>query len=103
MTGKVIRDREDNSAFEMLLSKFASPSAEMMVEIRQLFLWTQVLEVTLLPKRVTSEANAVDGLSRWHNVDDWRLPGPAFAVLERRFGPHDVDRIASENTALLPQ
>lgn len=44
-----------------------------------------------------------DGLSRLKDNYDWGLALPLFHRIDRRFGPHTVDRFAAENNRLLPR
>lgn len=36
-------------------------------------------------------------------ADDWRLSASSFAALNAKWGPHDVDRFASDTNTLLPR
>jgi len=51
----------------------------------------------------THDNNAADALSRGLPFDELLLRPAAWAALERRFGPHTIDRYASESNALLPR
>ena len=58
------------------------------------------LTVDWIPRALNCEA---DHVSKWHDGNDWQLNPKWFAILDRRFGPHTVDRFATHVNTLLPR
>ncbi len=58
------------------------------------------IEPEWLPRDLNTRA---DELSRILDPDDWSLNPGVFAFLDRKFGPHSIDRFASHYNALLPR
>jgi len=60
--------------------------------------------VTLRASWLPSVANVwADALSRQSDRHDWRISDTIFSVLQRRYGPHTVDRFASPLNARCPR
>ncbi|XP_078688642.1 uncharacterized protein LOC144920363 [Branchiostoma floridae x Branchiostoma belcheri] len=51
-----------------------------------------VLDATWIPRTKNDKA---DALSRFFDVDDYEIDPPVFHYLNRKFGPHQVDRFAN--------
>ena len=58
------------------------------------------LTVDWIPRGLNTEA---DALSKWEDSNDWQLYPSWFKILDRRFGPHQVDRFASADNNRLPR
>ena len=57
------------------------------------------LKVVWVPREQNQLA---DALSKWVDTEDWMLRGELFQHLDRMWGPHTVDRFASDKNHLLP-
>ena len=93
----------DNAAVAYGLRKFTSGSPELMSVLDKLFWLCEREGITIRPKLIKSELNEADYLSRWAGQEDWQLSDEWFDILERKFGPHTVDRFASVTSAKLPR
>lgn len=58
-----------------------------------------VLRVVWVPR---AENVYADELSKWVDGSDYVVSGDVFAVAEREWGPHEVDRFASHTAHVLP-
>lgn len=58
-----------------------------------------LVEASWIPGKINSVA---DEESRWVDLGDWELRRPVFELLDQRWGPHTVDRMASAANAQVP-
>lgn len=93
----------DNSAVVHSLRSFATRSQELMRVISLIFWFCHRNHITLVPRLIASAQNIVDTLSRLNADDEWRVADWLFDWVQLKFGQHDVDRFASDTTALLPR
>ena len=63
--------------------------------VREVWEWCLERGVELKVGRVVSAENPADPISREEDQEDWMLDREIFAVLDRLWGPHSVDRFAS--------
>eukprot|EP00854_Cymbomonas_tetramitiformis_P011471 gene11471-biopygen11778 len=104
LEGKVVRLYCDNQAVVAMLSHFTSRNPELMRRMRRLWLLLDLHDIELQAQYIRSEANEwADRLSRCEDIDDWRLNRPRFVGADSAWGPHTVDRFASEILAQLPR
>jgi len=104
LAGRNVLMHEDNQAVCHILSGLTSRSPEMMAELRRLWCLLDSHGIHLRARYIRSAANIwADRLSRHLDSDDWQLDPLLFAELERRFGPHSIDRFASALSTLLPR
>lgn len=102
VSDRVVRLFEDNTVTQSVLGRFASRSAVLMEEYRELWFVLEQLHVQLQVVRVESDLNLADAPSRYVDNSDLRLSPTAFAGLDRLWGPHTVDLFASSENAHLP-
>ena len=97
LQNKVCRVRVDNEVTRYISTSLTSASAQLMPILRQLFLVCDTHNISLLPERVPTDLNKADGLSRFHDLEEWVLQSWVWRDLQRSYGPHSVDRFASAN------
>jgi hypothetical protein len=72
----------------------------MMTELRRLWFLLDNNEINIRPRYIRSAANIwADTLSH----EDWQLNPRIFDHVQRRWGPHTIDRFASMLNAQLPR
>lgn len=102
--GRHVRFMGDNLVVTHVANSLTSRSPELMSETRAFFDLLDALDVTSVDCWLSTTDNAVaDALSRAQDRGDWRLDPAAFSRLNRRWGPHTVDRFASSVNAQLPR
>jgi hypothetical protein len=86
------------------LTKLTSRSPAMMAELRRLWYLLDSNDINIRPRYIRSAANIwADKLSRELDYEDWQLNPRVFSHLQRRWGPHTIDRFASMLNAQLPR
>lgn len=100
---KQVLMHEDNQAVIHVMQNVTSRSPVIMRHLRELIGLLDTNNIRLRPIYVASAANDADAPSRLYSPDEWRLAQSVFERLELAFGPHDVDRFASQRTRLLPR
>ena len=94
---------EDNMAVVHILTNHTSRSKPLMALLRKLWWLLDVENIELRPQYIRSAANVwADALSRDLDCDDWKINPRVFQRLDKSWGPHHVDRFASELSAQLP-
>jgi len=100
----LLRLRVDSRVAMHVINGFSSRSPALMGELRKLHAVAQQYRVTLRASWLPSVANVwADALSRQSDRHDWRISDTIFSVLQRRYGPHTVDRFASPLNARCPR
>lgn len=70
----------------------------------QVFWWCKARDVTLTVSWVPREQNVVaDAFSKLREGCDWKLDPQWFRLLDARWGPHTIDRFASDINSQLPR
>ena len=93
----------DNMAVVHILTNITARTPSMMAELRKLFWILDVNDIHLRTRHIRSAANVwADRLSRRFDCGDWRLSREEFSYLDRRYGPHSVDRFATNLNTQLP-
>ena len=81
-----------------------SGKAHLQVEALRVFELCVQHQIHLEPEWVPREENQLaDYLSRIVDFDDWYLDPNIFAMLDRLWGPHTVDRFANHHNTQLPR
>lgn len=97
-----VRFMGDNQAVVAVSTSLTSRSPALMAETRTLFDILDTLDVTSTDEWLATHLNVeADRLSREADSGDWRLDPAEFRRLDRDWGPHSVDRFATENNAQL--
>jgi len=92
----------DNTAVTAVATKWASRSPVLMDETRMLFQVLDSLDASNAEFWLSTHLNVdADRLSREDDRSDWQLHPGVFRDLDARWGPHTVDRFATENNAQL--
>ena len=92
----------DNQAVVHILSHLTSRSPALMNELRKLWFLLDSHDIHLRPRWISTTANVwADKLSREVDTGDWKLNPRVFGYLDRRWGPHTVDRFASTSNTQL--
>jgi len=104
LKGKHVLLREDNMGVVGMLAHYSTRSPQIMRRLRQLWLLLDLNDISLSVRYIRSEANVwADALSRERDTEEWKLNPLVFSLLQRKFGPHTVDRFASQLSAQLPR
>ena len=104
LMGRHVKFWVDNMVVKYVATKQSSRSPELMEEARSLFNALDLIDATNVEEWLPSAANDVaDRLSREDDPGDWRLSPSVFAMLNLYWGPHTVDRFATENNTHLPR
>jgi len=91
---------EDNTTVVHVLSNRTTRSPELMHLLRKVWRLIDQAGIALTVRYIKSEDNTwADALSRGSPFDDLEITAPAWAQIERQWGPHSVDRYASADTA----
>ena len=102
LRGKSILLWEDNQAVQHILTNRTTRSPEMMRLLRRLWLLIDSVGLTLTVRYIQSEENSLaDALSRGSPYDELEVLPRVWRGLERRFGPHTIDRCARSGNAVL--
>ena len=71
------------------------------LEIYELCLQFNIkLRVNWVPRKLNKEA---DEISKYVDTDDWRITNSFFERVEKRWGPHTIDRFANYENRKLPR
>ena len=93
---------EDNMTVVHVLTNRTTRSDPLMHLLRRVWYLIDSLGITLTVRYIASKDNTMaDALSRGSPLDELQLRPSAFADLERRWGPHTIDRYASRENAQL--
>ena len=93
---------EDNTTVMHVLSNRTTRSPHLMHLLRKVWRLLDGAGIALTVRYIPSDQNVLaDALSRGSPFDDLRLRGATWRELERRWGPHDVDRYAAPESARL--
>ena len=104
LRGQVALLRSDNVATVAAVRRGASRSPTLARLARLLWRRLDALDCVLRPVHLPGRLNErADRLSRLRTFADWSLRPEVFRALEDAWGPHSVDRFASEASALLPR
>ena len=104
LRGRSVLLWEDNMTVLHVLTNRTTRSPELMHLLRRLWRIIDEAGITLTVRYIASEENSLaDALSRGSPFDELTLRRPAFARLQRRWGPHTVDRYARAVNAQLPR
>lgn len=97
LRNQVCRARIDNEVTRYITTSFTTAVGELMSVLRQLFYLCDTYNISLLPERVPTDLNKADGISRFHDLEEWVLQSWVWKQVQANFGPHTVDRFASAN------
>jgi hypothetical protein len=104
LKSKTVHLHEDNMAVCYILRRKTSRNPVLMAELRKLWAFADEHEVKLRTiSYVRSADNPADAPSRLTGSDSWRIRADVFLDLDRRFGPHTIDRFASSSAHMLPR
>lgn len=93
---------EDNQTVVQVLTNRTTRSPELMHLLRRVWRLIDLAGINLEVRYIPTDENTfADYLSRGSPLDELVLRPAAFASLERRFGPHTVDRYATAMNAQL--
>jgi hypothetical protein len=76
----------------------------MMDKLRQLWELIDANNIGIRARGIRSSANVrADKLSRETNKDDWRLNSRIFTYMDSLWGPHSIDKFATQGNTQLPR
>ena len=102
LVGRKVGLLEDNQAVDYILHASVSKNPAMQAELRPLWWLLCTHSITLASQYVRSADNLADGLSRHDYSASMRLRPSLFRDLDARWGPHHIDRFASQADTQLP-
>jgi hypothetical protein len=104
MRGRKVLVHEDNQAVVGVLNHLTSRSPAMMDELRKLWQLIDTNNINVRARYIRSAANVcADRLSRETDKDDWQLNLRIFTYLDSLWGPHSIDRYATQGNSQLPR
>lgn len=104
LQGRSVLLWEDNMTVVHVLTNRTTRSPELMHLLRRVWLLLDSAGISLVVRHIDTKLNVLaDALSRGSPMDELVLRPAAWASLERRFGPHSIDRYASASNARLPR
>lgn len=99
--GQVVLVRTDNTTTMAYLRRRTGRFKELARVARRIHEWAERqglrLQVEHIPGRLNSLA---DYLSRLHPIHEWRTTPASVEELNKRWGPHDIDRFATPDNAV---
>ena len=99
LRGAEVLHRTDNKNTEVILS-VGSRKADLHNEAVSIYKLCRVFDIRLTVEWISRDFNVIaDELSRVEDANDYMLDRSCFSRLDRLWGPHTVDRFASEKTA----
>lgn len=104
LAGKSVLVRCDNVTAVAFINKLGGRNMAMNKTMRKIFAWCSDHQVQLTARHLPGLDNSrADLLSRLYPQHEWSLAGDLFRSLDRRWGPHTIDRMASARNAKLPR
>ena len=103
LKGRSVLLRSDNATVVASINRLVGKSRALNELVRQIFLLCHEHGITLRALWIPGVSNTeADELSRRPDPNDWIVSPVAFAMIDLKFGPHTVDRMAScVNTKLV--
>lgn len=102
LAGQVVQVISDNITMVTCINRIGTPSELLNTLTRTMFVDCQELGMILTAKWTTGKDNGhADHLSRTLSTYEWQLHPRVFHQIDCLWGPHTVDRFASETTAHL--
>lgn len=93
--GKKLKIYSDNKNVKTVL-RSGSTKVDLQTIALQIYNVCEKRDITLIPEWIPREKNTrADFLSRCHDCDDWEINNLVFRDLDNRWGPHTVDRFAT--------
>lgn len=104
LKGKAVLLRSDNTTTVAYVNRLGGSSKKLDVVMAEIITLCRRHRIQLTARHVPGVDNVIpDRLSRIRDHGAWGLKPHIFGILERAYGPHSVDRFASETTTLLPR
>ena len=86
----------DNISTAAYINKLTGPSDPLYYLGRSIQNLIQELNCDLMAKYVPGTENIIaDKLSRWQDKNDWMLNPELFKLVDQKWGPHSIDRMAT--------
>ena len=102
LKGNTVQILSDNVTAVAYVNKLGGTNKIMCTLMNSIFTLTQENNITLSAKFLAGKMNGhADFLSRILSPYEWQLHPAVFRMLDRMWGPHTVDRFASETTTQL--
>ncbi|MEW8548285.1 MAG: reverse transcriptase domain-containing protein, partial [Candidatus Thiodiazotropha sp.] len=93
--GKKLKIYSDNKNVKTIL-RSGSTKSDLQDIALKVYAFCDERDITLIPEWIPREKNArADFLSRCHDCDDWEVSNLVFRDLDNRWGPHTIDRFAT--------
>jgi hypothetical protein len=104
MCGRKVLMHEDNQAVVAILSHLTFRSPAMMDELRKLWELIDTNNINISARYIRSAGNILaDRLSRETNRDDRQLNPRIFTYLDSFWGPHYIDKFATQGNSQPPR
>ena len=96
LQGKKLKVFSDNKNVKSILSK-GSRKGDLQTIALNVNEFCNQREITLIPEWIPrEETQKADYLSRCFDCDDWEITDTVFQSLDKRWGPHSVDRFSAD-------
>ena len=104
LAGQSVLIRSDNTTTIAYVNRFGGRYKDLQDLARKMLTSAWAARIELKAVHIPGVLNVIsDELSRQQDRSDWRLRKRAFLRLEKRFGPHSVDRFATRANRRLPR
>jgi len=106
LAGRRVEFRTDSVVARAYLAKGGGPDLAMTTMVKEV--WAVLTRVdaavySAVWVKGCTHNTVADALSRWVDLDDWRVKRPVVRMVQERLGACTVDRFASEENAVLPR
>jgi len=101
LQGQSITIATDSIVAEAYINNGGGTSEPLTSVIRQIWEWCVLNRVTIIKATWIpgKENKSADFQSRWLDPNDWRLSQVSWDLIERRWGPHTMDRMADSQNS----
>jgi hypothetical protein len=95
---------EDNKSVVAVLNHLTARPPAVMDELRKLWELIDTNNINIRARYIRSAAKVwVDRLSRETNIDDWQLNPRILTYMDSLWGPHSIDKFATQDNSQLPR
>ncbi len=104
LVGKTVQVLTDNVSAVAYINMKGGPSQDLSDLAKSIWSVCLEMDINIIAKHLAGTDNMwADSLSRLSPLYEWKLHPRLWEYLDRRWGPHTVDRFSSMPTALLPR
>ena len=104
VAGRSVLLRSDNVTTVASVNRLMGRSRQLNDLVHSIFMFCHGNNITLRAIWIPGVSNTeADRLSRQRDPNDWEMSALAFSVIDLKFGPHTVDRMAASTNTKLPR